>query len=119
VAANRNAYELIARSQGWEWKIVRNAALQMPLTSHTRVYMIRPEIGDRATRRTFADEFGTLSSDTDWCAYEMLKSALRRRFPAGLPAGLGYTFRSGTDAPRPGTFDLVIDMRTLEKYRLD
>jgi hypothetical protein len=119
VGANRHAYSLIAEPQGFEWQIMLDAALRMPLESDLKVYVIRPSIGDRATQRIFADEFGSLSSDTDWAVVEMFKCALRRRFPSGLPEGGAYMLTSGLEAPREAAFDLVIDMRTLQKHRVD
>ena len=119
VLANRHAYTLIAQPQGWEWAIVRDAVQSLELGSATKVYMIRPRLEDRATRRVFADEFGTLSSNSDWAAAEMFKSALRVRFPQGLPAGIAYTLSSGLDVPRHGSFDAVIDMRGLKQHRRD
>jgi hypothetical protein len=119
LAANRHAYTLIAQPQGREWQIVREAVAAMPLVPGTKVFMVQTTVADRATRRTFADEFGSLSSDTDWAVTEMFKCALRRRFPSGPPAGFRYTLDAGTNAPRAGLFDLVIDMRTLARYRVD
>jgi hypothetical protein len=117
--ANRHAYGLIALPQGYEWGIVRDAARSLDLGAATRVYIIRPTLEDRATRRVFADEFGSLSSSSDWATAEMFKSALRLRFPHGLPAGVSYTLASGLELPRRGSFDAVIDMRRLEEHRLD
>ena len=118
-AAHHHAYTLIAQPQGREWQIVLDAAMRMPPARHTKVYVIRPGIEDRATRRIFADEFGSLSSDTEWAVSEMLKCALRRRFASGTPAGFGYRLYSGTQAPSAGAFDLVIDMRKLGQHRTD
>jgi hypothetical protein len=115
-AANRHAYELIAQPQGWEWDIVRAAAMAAPLKNDVKVYAIRAGIEDRATERTFADEFGSLSTDTEWAISEMFKGALRRRFPGGLPAAFGYRLTTGTDAP-DGRFDVLIDMRLLRQHR--
>ena len=117
VLAHGHAYRLIAQPQGWEWAIVRDAVRSLALGAGTRIYMIRPTIDDRATLRIFADEYGSLSSNSDWAAVEMFRSALRLRFPNGLPPGLTYTLSSGLDVPRPGTFDAVIDMRKLKNHR--
>jgi hypothetical protein len=117
IAANRHAYTLIAEPQGWEWQIVRDAAAQAPANAAFKVYAIRPTIAERGTQRTFADEFGSLSSDTEWCVSEMFKSALRRRFASGRPAGFGYTLESGTNAPRASAYDVVIDLRKLRRHR--
>ena len=119
LAAHLHAYTLIAVPQGREWQIVRDAALRMAPAQHTKVYAIRAGIEDRATRRIFADEFGSLSSDTEWAVSEMLKCALRSRFPSGPPSGFGYSFESGTEPPRAGAFDIVIDMRKLGQQRTD
>jgi hypothetical protein len=117
VLASRHAYSLIAVPQGWEWAIVRDAVRSIQLGASTRVYVVRPALEDRATHRIFGDEFGSLSSNSDWAASEMFKSALRLRFPEGLPAGLAYTLSSGLDVPRHGSFDVVIDMRKLKDHR--
>jgi hypothetical protein len=117
VAANHHAYTLIAEPQGREWQIVLDAAMRMPPRNETTVYVIRSGIEDRSTRRVFADEFGSLSSDTEWAVSEMLKCALRRRFAGGRPAGFGFKLSSGFAAPPAGRFDLVIDMRKLRQYR--
>ena len=117
VAANRHAYTLIAEPQGWEWQIMRDAAMSSSLEPGMKVYVVQSSIKDRGTQRIFADEFGSLSSDTDWAVAEMFKCALRRRFPSGLPAGFTYTLTSGLHAPRKGSFDLVIDMRKLRLHR--
>jgi fermentation-respiration switch protein FrsA (DUF1100 family) len=119
VAANRHAYTLIAEPQGWEWQIMLDAAMSSPLEPGMKVYVVQSSVKDRATQRIFVDEFGSLSSDTDWAVAEMFKCALRRRFPSGLPAGFTYTLTSGRDAPREGSFDLVIDMRKLRQHRAD
>jgi hypothetical protein len=119
IAASRHAYTLIAQPQGWEWAIVRAAVVQMPIAAGLKVHVVRTGVDDRATRRIFADEFGSLSSDTEWAVSEMFKCALRRRFPSGLPASFAYTLTSGLETPRPNAFDLVIDMRQLSQHRFD
>ncbi|MGH8636585.1 MAG: site-specific integrase, partial [Burkholderiales bacterium] len=116
VAANRHAYTLIAEPQGWEWQIMLDAASRFE--PGMKVYVIHSSTANRATQRTFADEFGSLSSDTDWAVEAMFNCALRRRFPSGVPAST-YTLRAGPEAPHGGTFDLVIDMRQLRQHRAD
>ena len=60
------------------------------------VYVLRPTIDDRSTRQIFADEFGSLSTNSDWATIEMFRTALRVRYPHGLPEGTSYTFSSGS-----------------------
>ncbi len=121
VLANRHSYLLIAQPQGREWAIVRDAVMHMPLHGRrpTDVYVLRPTIEDRSTRQIFADEFGSLSSNSDWATVEMFKTALRARFPQGLPEGASYTFASGLYVPHPEVYDFVIDMRRLREHRID
>jgi hypothetical protein len=117
VLANRNAFTLIAEPQGREWAIVRDGVQRMPLIPELKVYVIRPRLEDRSTVRVFEDEFGSLSSNSDWATVEMFKTALRRLFPDGLPRRASYRLSSGLEVPYPGAYDYVIDMRTLAKHR--
>jgi hypothetical protein len=117
--ACRDAWTLMAQPQGREWTLVRAAAQRMPLARDVSVYVIRPQIDDRSTARTYADELGSLSSDADWAVAEMFATALREIYPSGLPGGASYTFASDVDAPDAGTYDYVVDLRKLKDYRQD
>jgi hypothetical protein len=63
------------------------------------------------------DEFGSLSSDSDWVPKEMVKAALRERFPAGLPHGQRIDYAQGKGPPADGAADVVIDMRQMKQWR--
>jgi hypothetical protein len=115
--AHWHALNLIAEPQGYEWGLVRDGVQRIEFRPATKVYVIRPALQDRATERVFADEFGSLSSNSDWATAEMFKSALRLRFPNGLPAGLSYTLSSGLEVPHMEHYDAVIDMRRLREHR--
>jgi len=119
IVANRNSFTLIAEPQGREWTIVRDAAQRLALNAHTAVYIITPSVEDRSTRRVFADEFGSLSTNSDWVPREMFFMAMRERFPNGPPAGSSYTVTVGARAPTAKAYDVVIDMRTLKEHRVD
>ena len=118
VLANRHAFDLIAEPQGREWSLVRDAVRTLRLGADTTVYIVTPTLAHRSTQRVFSDEFGSLSSDSDWVPAEMFKAALRERFPKGLPPRRSYRFSFGRDPPR-ADFDLVIDMRALAYFRHD
>jgi hypothetical protein len=118
VTANRNAYDLIAEPQGNEWDLVRAPVMRAEFKGATKVYLITPTPDDRSTERMFADEFGSLSSDSDWVPREMFKTAVRERFSNKLPTGFTYTVTLGRTAPAPGAFDLTIDLRKLKSFRL-
>lgn len=118
VVAHRQAFNLLAEPQGHEWDLVRTAVLRGNFAKPVKVYMITPTLDDRSTERIYEDEFGSLSSDSDWAPKEMFKAAINERFPGSkLPKGGSYTFASGHEEPAPGAYDLVIDMRKLKQRR--
>lgn len=118
--AARHAYTLIAEPQGREWALVRNGVRELPTGQALDVFIVRPRMEERSTRRIFADEFGSLSTNSDWATVEMFNAALRARFPNGLPNGTSYAVASGLDAPPDTpTPDAVIDMRPLRELRVD
>ncbi len=115
VLAHHNSYTLIAEPQSREWHLFHSAAAQLRLAPDTDVYIIRPTIDDRSTEQVYDDEFGSLSSDADWAAKEMFKTALRERFPATVANGKSYKLESGWLPPtQPGNYDLVLDLRRLK-----
>jgi hypothetical protein len=114
VLAWHNAFTLIAEPQGREWALIETAADRLRLADDARVYLIRPSMEHRSTKRIYADEFGSLTSDADWAAKEMFKSAIRERFPDGLPAGTSYLLTTGFGPPPPVGYDLVADLRELK-----
>ena len=114
VLARHNALTLIAEPQGNEWRIIETAANRLRLTSEARVYLIRPSVEYRSTKRLYADEYGSLTSDADWAAKEMFKAAMRERFPNGLPEGTDYLLTTGFGPPPPVGYDVVVDLRDLK-----
>lgn len=117
LAANRNAFTLMAEPQGYEWELMRTPVMRTTFKAGTKVYIITPTLADRSTTRSFADEFGSLSSESDWAPKEMFKAAMHWRFGDKLPRGVGYTVNLGRQAPADGEYDLVIDMRKLGNWR--
>jgi hypothetical protein len=113
--ANRQTLQLLAEPQGHEWDLVKNAVLRGNFAKPVKVFCIMPTIEHRSTERIYADEFGSLSSDSDWVPLEMFKAALHERFGPKLPKGGSYTFAAGRELPADQAFDLVIDMRKLKQ----
>jgi hypothetical protein len=112
------SYTLIAQPQAREWHLVRSAVLQARLSDTTQIYVIKSALADRSTARVYFDEFGSLSSDSDWVPREMGKAALRERFPAGLPNGWRIDIVQGSKKPPvDGAADVVIDMRQMRQWR--
>jgi hypothetical protein len=115
VVAHRNAFLLIAEPQGHEWDLVKSPVLRGNFSKPVKVYVITPTLDDRSTVKVYGDEFGSLSSDSDWTPKEMFKAALHERFADKLPKGGSYTFASGREVPADGAYDMVIDMRKLKQ----
>jgi hypothetical protein len=120
VLAARHAFTLIAEPHGREWALIRDGVAALPTGRALDVFIVRPRMEERSTRRIFADEFGSLSTNSDWATAAMFRAALRERFPNGLPRGSSYTVASGLDGPRKTPVpDAVIDMRPLREHRTD
>jgi hypothetical protein len=111
------SYTLIAQPQAREWHLVRTAVMQAWLKDTTRIYVIEPTLADRSTTRVHYDEFGSLSSNSDWVPKEIVKAALRERFPTGLPKGQRIDYAQGKEPPAVGVADVVIDMRQMKQWR--
>ena len=118
IVANRHAFNLIAEPQGYEWEIVHNGVMRTNFKADTQVFLITPTLEDRSTVRMFADEFGSLSTDSLWVPKEMFRAAIRDRFGSKMPKGTSYTFASGPGLPEGKSFDLVIDLRKLKHLRM-
>lgn len=110
--AHSNAYNLIAKPQSYEWETIRPPAMRAPFPKTAKVYIVTPDVENRATKRIFADEFGSISSNSDWVPAEMFKAVMHERYPTKLPKGTDYTVTSGHDVPADGLYDLVIDLRS-------
>ncbi|MDI1250900.1 MAG: hypothetical protein PSV13_18700, partial [Lacunisphaera sp.] len=116
-SANRHTFTLLAEPQGHEWDLMLTPVMRTTFKAGTKVYLITPSLADRSTTRTFADEFGSLSSESDWAPKEMFKDAMRQRFGPKLPKGISFTLSLGPEAPAAGQYDLVIDLRKLRNRR--
>lgn len=120
VSAAYNTYALIAVPQNREWMAMRDAAERVALEVDTSVYIITPTLGVRSTRRSFSDEFGSLSSDSDWVPQEMFKTAMRERFPAGVPPVCRFSVTASREVPDAAmVYDAVIDLRRFRDESAD
>lgn len=120
VLARHHAYALLAVPQGNEWRLIEEGAEQVRLDERKpRIFVIEPSEADASTLSSYNDEFGSLSSNSDWTPKEMFRQAMH-----GLHPGIGhiekrYEFASGMALPQGQSFDEVIDLRRLRKLRTD
>jgi hypothetical protein len=112
--ARVQAYTLFALPQQEELALVEEGAKKLALLDKATVFIIRPTIDDTCAPHRYSDEFGTLSTDSDWVPKEMLKLLLNGRVP---DPSKRYTFICGRSLPTGRTFPVVIDMRRLKQFR--
>jgi hypothetical protein len=112
--ARVQAYTLFALPQQEELALMEEGARKLALLDRATVFIIRPTIDDTCAPQRYSDEFGTLSTDSDWAPKEMLKLLLNGRVP---DVSKRYTFICGRSLPAGRTFPVVIDMRRLKQHR--
>jgi hypothetical protein len=112
--ARIQAYTLFALPQQEELALMEEGAKKVALLEKATVFIIRPTIHDACAPQRYSDEFGTLSTDSDWAPKEMLKLLLNGRVP---DLSKRYTFICGRSLPAGRTFPVVIDMRRLKQLR--
>ncbi len=117
ILAAWNTSESLAKPQAREWSIVRDAVRNARFTEKTRFFFIQPTVEDRSTDLVHGDEFGSMSALSEWVPQEMFKAGLRIRFPKGVPKGYKIEFAQGKEVPAEGSYDVLIDMRQLKRWR--
>lgn len=123
--AQHHVYALIAVPQGNEWQLISRGAKQVRLGGAARphVFIIAPAPTDISTASIYHDEFGSLSSNSEWVPKEMFKRAMHDLHPgvANLDAqydlDVGYQL-NGYKLPS-SHYDAVVDMRRLRRLHSD
>jgi hypothetical protein len=112
--ARIQAYTLFALPQQEELALVEEGAKKLALLERATVFIIRPTIDHTCAPQRYSDEFGTLSTDSDWAPKEMLKLLLNGQVP---DLSKRYTIFCGRSLPVGRSFSVVIDMRRLKQMR--
>jgi hypothetical protein len=120
-AAQHHAYALLAVPQGNEWKLILDGAKQVRLTptGRPRIFAIASTPADISTATIYHDEFGSLSSNSEWVPKEMFKRAIHDLHPDIANINARYEFATGPKVPADQHFDLIIDMRRLRQFYTD
>ena len=113
VLARKQAYELIAVPQNKEYRLVEQESKKLDLARDQKVYVITPTPAIAPARLLYSDEFGSLSTDSDWVPKEILKLVFYEKYPAMPPCRSLDHMVSGEKPPREGSYDVVIDLRGL------
>ncbi len=120
LVARHRTYALLAVPQGNEWALVLDGAKKVRLeTGRPSIFLIEPTPDDISTTTIYHDEFGSLSTNSDWVPKEMFKRAMHDLHPQVPRLDQRYRFASGPRLPEAGRFDLVIDLRELGNLRTE
>ena len=119
--ARHHAYALIAVPQGNEWQLIEQGAkrVRLSVNSHPRIFVIASSPADISTSTIYHDEFGSLSSNSEWVPKEMFKRAMHDLHPGIANIGTRYDFASGPVLPPVQRYDVLIDMRRLREFYTD
>jgi hypothetical protein len=120
-SAQHHVYALIAVPQGNEWQLIVQGAqhLRLSSTAKPRVFVIAPTPADISTASIYHDEFGSLSSNSEWVPKEMFKRAMHDLHPEIANINARYDFETGPKLPLGQRYDLIIDMRRLRQFYSD
>jgi hypothetical protein len=119
--AQHHVYALIAVPQGNEWQLIMAGAKHVRLegNSHPRIFAVASTPADISTATIYHDEFGSLSSNSEWVPREMFKRAMHDLHPGIANLDAHYDFSSGPKLPVDQRFDVIIDLHRLRQFHTD
>ncbi len=111
--ARMQAYELIAVPQSKEYRLVLQESAKLDRSRDQRVYVITPTPSIAPVKLMCTDEFGSLSTDSDWVPKEIMKLHFYETKPEQPACRSLDHMVSGEKPPPPGLYDVVVDLRGL------
>jgi len=116
--AQHHVYALIAVPQGNEWQLILQGAKHVRLDGVTRprIFAIASSPADISTATIYHDEFGSLSSNSEWVPKEMFKRAMHDLHPEIANLESRYDFSEGYSLPPGMHYDVIIDMHRLRRF---
>jgi hypothetical protein len=118
--AQHHAYALIAVPQGNEWQLILSGAKQVRLDGpRPRIFAIASAPEDISTASIYHDEFGSLSSNSEWVPKEMFKRAMHDLHPDIPNLDARYDFATGAKLPADQRYDVIINLHRLRQYYTD
>ncbi len=119
--AQHHVYALIAVPQGNEWQLVVAGAKHVRLNGPTkpRIFVIASAPADISTATIYHDEFGSLSSNSEWVPKEMFKRAMHDLHPEITNIDTRYDFATGPKPPAGQRYDVIVDMHRLRHFYND
>jgi hypothetical protein len=120
VTAQHHVYALIAVPQGNEWGLIMSGARHVHLGgSHPRIFAITSTPADISTATIYHDEFGSLSSNSEWVPKEMFKRAMHELHPEIANLDSRYDISLGPKLPVDQRYDVIIDLHRLRQFYTD
>ncbi|HEY2683906.1 MAG TPA: glucosyltransferase domain-containing protein [Steroidobacteraceae bacterium] len=122
LTAQHHAFALIAVPQGNEWQLIMQAAKRVHLppphseAAKPRIFAIAAALEDLSTSTIYHDEFGSLSTNSEWVPREMFKRAMHELHPEVANLDSRYVFASAADMPADQNFDIIIDLHRLRQF---
>jgi hypothetical protein len=118
--AQHHVYALIAVPQGNEWQLIMAGAKHVRLGgAHPRIFAVASTPADISTASIYHDEFGSLSSNSEWVPKEMFKRAMHDLHPEIANLDSQYEFSSGPKLPIDQRYDVIINLHQLRKFYTD
>jgi hypothetical protein len=121
LTAQHHTYALLALPQGNEWQLIVDGAKQVRLADGRRpsIFAIKSSPADISTATIYHDEFGSLSSNSEWVPKEMFKRAMHDLHPEIPNLDARYDFATGPKLPGGRHFDVIIDLHRLRRFYSD
>ncbi|HEY3658591.1 MAG TPA: glucosyltransferase domain-containing protein [Steroidobacteraceae bacterium] len=119
--AQHHVYALIAVPQGNEWRLIMQGAKHVHLGGpiRPRIFAIASSPADISTASIYHDEFGSLSSNSEWVPKEMFKRAMHDLHPDVANLDSRYDFSEGYKLPEGEQYDIIIDLHRLRRFYTD
>jgi hypothetical protein len=116
--AQHHVYALIAVPQGNEWQLIMAGAKQVHFDGavRPRIFAIASAPADISTATIYHDEFGSLSSNSEWVPREMFKRAMHDLHPGIADLDSRYDFATGRVLPAGQHYDVIIDLHRLRQF---
>jgi hypothetical protein len=117
-SAQHHVYALIAVPQGNEWQLIMTGAKHVRLdgNSRPRIFAVASSPADISTATIYHDEFGSLSSNSEWVPTEMFKRAMHDLHPDVANLDSRYDFATGPKLPTAQRYDVIIDLHRLRQF---
>ena len=90
--------------------------VRLNTATRPRIFAVASTPADISTATIYHDEFGSLSSNSEWVPKEMFKRAMHDLHPEIANIDARYDFATGPKLPPGQHYDVIIDMHRLRHF---